>query len=100
MSYQCVSMGTDFPMKSLTVLNPFSSIQLLRPSHMSSTILKPCFMAAVQTCTVVDPNSINSAASFQVLMPPIPETGTFDVTGSCAIVASIFNAMGFTADPQ
>ena len=43
---------------------------------------------------------IEPFASFQVLTPPMPLTGTLDVTGSCEMVVSIFNAIGFTAGPQ
>ena len=32
-------------------------------------------MAAVQTCTVPEPSAMNSAASRQVVMPPMPEIG-------------------------
>ena len=32
-------------------------------------------MAAVQTCTVPAPSAMNSAASRQVAMPPMPEIG-------------------------
>src|SRR5258706_2719506 len=60
----------------------------------------PCFITAVHTCTVVDPSSMNSVASFQVLMPPMPETGALEVMGSWAMVVSIFSAMGLTAGPQ
>src|SRR3954466_14894270 len=61
---------------------------------------KPCFMAAVHTCTVLAPRSMNSTASFHVLMPPMPDTGTFRVVGSWLIVARNFKAIGFTAGPQ
>ena len=37
------------------IQNLFSSIQLFNPSHRSSTIRKPCFIAAVQTCPRLHP---------------------------------------------
>ena len=33
-------------------------------------------MTAVHTCTLVEPSAMNSAASRQVEMPPMPEIGT------------------------
>ena len=32
-------------------------------------------MMAVQTCTLVEPSAMNSAASRQLAMPPMPEIG-------------------------
>ncbi|MNT52601.1 hypothetical protein D3C71_1890180 [compost metagenome] len=67
---------------------------------MSCTILKPYTMAAVQTCTVPQPSAMYSAASFQVVMPPMPEMGRPAVCGSRAISATMFWAIGLTAGPQ
>ena len=54
-SSQWVNVGTDFPMKSAVVINPFHpSSYLIRHTYLP-IILKPCFMAAVQTCTEVAP---------------------------------------------
>ncbi len=57
-------------------------------------------MTAVQTCTLPQPNEIYSAASRQLLMPPIPEIGRLRVCGSRAISETMLSAMGFTAGPQ
>ena len=57
-------------------------------------------MAAVQTCTVPAPSAMNSAASRQVAMPPMPEIGRPRVAGSRAISATMLSAIGFTAGPQ
>ena len=56
-------------------------------------------MAAVQTCTVPQPSRMNSAASRQVVMPPMPEIGS-PTSGSRAICGTMFSAIGFTAGPQ
>src|SRR3989344_2370070 len=50
-------------------------MKLDSPSHMSCTILKPYTMAAVHTCTVPQPSAMYSAASRQVVMPPMPLMG-------------------------
>jgi hypothetical protein len=57
-------------------------------------------MAAVQTCTLPAPSAMNSAASRQVVMPPMPEIGNPRVSASRAISATMFMAIGFTAGPQ
>jgi hypothetical protein len=57
-------------------------------------------MAAVQTCTLPAPSAMNSAASRQVAMPPMPEIGMPRVSGSRAISATMFMAIGLTAGPQ
>src|SRR5690242_11958399 len=57
-------------------------------------------MTAVQTCTDDAPNNRNSAASFQVEMPPMPEIGRPLVAGSAAMADSMFRAIGLTAGPQ
>ena len=67
---------------------------------MSSTILKPYTIAAVQTCTLVAPSAMNSAASRQVLMPPMPEIGKPGTSGSRAISPTMRSAIGLTAGPQ
>ena len=67
---------------------------------MSSTILKPYTIAAVQTCTLAAPSAMNSAASRQVLMPPIAEIGRPLQSGSRAISPTMCSAIGFTAGPQ
>ena len=56
-------------------------------------------MAAVQTWTLVEPSAMNSAASRQVAMPPIPEIGIF-TRGSRASAATMCSAIGLTAGPQ
>src|ERR1700744_6488982 len=56
-------------------------------------------MTAVHTCTVVAPSSMNSAASRQLEMPPIPDIGKRDCA-SLAIDETMFNAIGLTAGPQ
>ena len=43
---------------------------------------------------------MNSAASRQVVMPPMPEIGMPQVSGSRAISATMLSAIGFTAGPQ
>ena len=57
-------------------------------------------MAAVQTCTLPAPSAMNSAASRQVVMPPMPLIGRPRVAGLRATSATMFRAMGFTAGPQ
>ena len=57
-------------------------------------------MAAVQTCTVPAPSAMKSSASRQVPTPPMPEIGRPAVKGSRAISATMFSAIGFTAEPQ
>jgi hypothetical protein len=57
-------------------------------------------MAAVHTWTLPHPSAMYSAASFHVVMPPIPEMGRPAVCGSRAISATMFWAMGLTAGPQ
>ncbi len=57
-------------------------------------------MAAVQTCTVPAPSAMNSAASRQVVMPPMAEIGMPWVSRSRAISDVIDSAIGFTAGPQ
>ena len=54
-------------------------------------------MAAVQTCTLPQPSAMNSAASRQVLIPPIPEIGRPSVCSSRAISDTMASAMGVTA---
>jgi hypothetical protein len=54
----------------------------------------------VQTCTEPAPSAMNSAASRQVVMPPMPEIGRPWVSGSRAISATMLSAIGFTAGPQ
>ena len=54
----------------------------------------------MQTCTVPDPSAMNSAASRQVVIPPMPEMGIPAVSGSRAISATMLSAIGFTAGPQ
>jgi hypothetical protein len=58
-------------------------------------------MTAVHTCTLVAPRAMNSAASRQLAMPPMPEMGT--VTRGSRVEASwltMKSAIGFTAGPQ
>jgi len=57
-------------------------------------------MAAVHTCAVPAPSAMNSAASRQVVMPPIAEIGSPRVSLSRAICATMLSAIGFTAGPQ
>ena len=57
-------------------------------------------MAAVQTCTLPAPSAMNSAASRQVVMPPMPLIGRPRIAGVRAISETIDRAMGFTAGPQ
>ena len=57
-------------------------------------------MAAVQTCTGPEPSAMNSAASRQVVMPPMPEIGLPRVSASRAISATMLRAIGLTAGPQ
>ena len=54
----------------------------------------------MHTCTLPAPSARNSAASRQVVTPPIPLIGMRDSAGSRAISATMFSAMGFTAGPQ
>ena len=56
-------------------------------------------MIAVQTWTLVEPSAMNSAASRQVAMPPMPEMGS-PTSGSAAQRCTMFSAIGFTAGPQ
>src|ERR1035437_7166925 len=49
-------------------------------------------MAAVQTCTVVQPSSMNSAASRQPETPPMPEMGR-PASGSEAICCTRWSAV-------
>ncbi len=42
---------------------------------------------------------MNSAASRQLEMPPMPEIGS-RTSGSCASDETMFSAIGFTAGPQ
>ncbi|MNJ65379.1 hypothetical protein D3C77_613880 [compost metagenome] len=67
---------------------------------MSSTMRKPWSMAAVHTCTAPQPRAMNSAASRQLPIPPMPLMGRPRVAGSRAISATMFRAMGLTAEPQ
>ncbi|MNT59379.1 hypothetical protein D3C72_1968830 [compost metagenome] len=56
-------------------------------------------MTAVQTWTDVAPSAMNSAASFQVLMPPMPEMGKLN--SRCrASWPTMLRAIGLTAGPQ
>ena len=55
-------------------------------------------MTAVQTWTLVEPSAMNSAASRQLAMPPMPEIGT--MPGSRASAATMWSAIGLTAGPQ
>ena len=57
-------------------------------------------MAAVQTCTVPDDIAMNSAASRQVVIPPMAEMGKLVVCLSRAISDTMESAIGFTAGPQ
>jgi len=54
----------------------------------------------VQTCTFPAPSDRNSAASRQVVTPPMPLIGMPAVSCERAISATMFRAMGFTAGPQ
>src|SRR5437764_15413491 len=56
-------------------------------------------MTAVHTCTVVHPRTMNSAASRQLEIPPIPLIGK-PTCGSFATDETMFKAIGFTAGPQ
>src|SRR3982751_2646373 len=56
-------------------------------------------MTAVQTCTVPDPSNMNSTASRQFEIPPIPEIGILN-SASRASSETILSAIGFTAGPQ
>src|SRR6266481_5698284 len=56
-------------------------------------------MMAVQTCTLVEPRAMNSAASRQLAMPPMPEIGSW-TSESAAQLWTMLRAMGFTAGPQ
>ena len=56
-------------------------------------------MTAVHTCTLVEPSEMNSAASRQVEMPPMPLIG-MRMPASRASAATMWSAMGFTAGPQ
>ena len=60
---------------------------------------KPYAMAAVHTWTVPQPSAMYSAASRQVLMPPMPESGSSAVSGSRAISATMWSPIGLTAGP-
>ncbi len=57
-------------------------------------------MAAVQTCTVPAPSAMNSAASRQVVIPPMAEIGRPAQAGSRAISDTIDSAIGLTAGPH
>ena len=67
---------------------------------MSSTTLKPYTMAAVQTCTFCAPSAMNSAASRQVEMPPMPEIDMPGALPSRAISPTMRSAIGLIAGPQ
>src|SRR5215471_9108941 len=54
-------------------------------------------MAAVQTWTDVAPSSMNSTASRQLAMPPMPEMG---IATALATDETMCSAMGLTAGPQ
>src|SRR6218665_2201589 len=69
------------------------------PSHMSCTILKPYTMAAVHTCTVLQPSAMNCAASRQVPMPPMPLSGRPAGGASRAIPATLSNPNPTTPRP-
>src|SRR5947208_7343000 len=56
-------------------------------------------MTAVHTCTVVHPSSKNSAASRQLLMPPMPLMGS-RTSPSLATDDTMLSAIGLTAGPQ
>jgi hypothetical protein len=52
----------------------------------------------VHTWTDVEPSAMNSAASRQVEIPPMPRDG-HAIPGR-ALAATMWSAMGFTAGPQ
>src|SRR6267378_3321118 len=56
-------------------------------------------MTAVQTCSEPAPRAMNSAASRQEAMPPMPEIGIF-TAGSAATAETRWRAIGLTAGPQ
>ena len=66
---------------------------------MSATMRKPWCITAVQTCTLVEPISMNSTASRQSEIPPIPEIG-MPTPASFAQAPTMLSAIGFTAAPQ
>ena len=53
-----------------------------------------------QTCTEPAPRAMNSAASRQVVMPPMPLIGLPPASASRAISATMLSAIGLTAGPQ
>ncbi len=66
---------------------------------MSATMRNPWCITAVQTWTLVEPISMNSTASRQSPMPPMPEIG-MRTSGSCAQAPTMLSAIGLTAGPQ
>ena len=56
-------------------------------------------MAAVQTCTVPQPSRMNSAASCQLAMPPMPDMGRAPAGSDCTC-CTMLSAIGLTAGPQ
>src|SRR6185503_10526861 len=57
-------------------------------------------MTAVHSWTDEEPKSMNSTASDQLEIPPMPEMGSPLVGGSVAIELTMFSAIGLTAGPQ
>mmetsp|Transcript_13437 Transcript_13437/g.26794 ORF Transcript_13437/g.26794 Transcript_13437/m.26794 type:complete len:342 (+) Transcript_13437:913-1938(+) len=94
-----VIYGKLIPLKSERDVKPCFSINADSSAFMPLTMGYPCIMTPEHTWTVSEPNRINSAASFPVLIPPIPDK---DLSGypsaiTCAIDATRANAMGLTA---
>ncbi|MPM56573.1 hypothetical protein SDC9_103382 [bioreactor metagenome] len=88
------------PTKSSNLSIPLSSIKYDNPLIISSTILYPYCITAVVTCKLLAPNTMNSRASFQVSIPPIPLIGTFFNLSFVLICCINLNAIGLTAFPE
>jgi hypothetical protein len=83
----------------------FGNVEHERPSAASIGVLDRAVLAlkviaAVQTCTLPEPSAMNSAASRQLVIPPMPEIAKPAISGSRAISATMFSAIGLTDGPQ
>jgi hypothetical protein len=88
--------GIALPTIASRVAKPCVRMYSSRPSIMSSTTRNPRSITSVHTCTELDPRRMNSTASRQLEMPPMPLMGSRK-RSSRASAATMCIAMGFTA---
>ena len=88
------------PTRTDSWLIPWLAIYAWRPEIKSSIIRYPNCITEVHTCTLQHPSWMNSRASRQVSIPPIPLKSMFLIIGFCVISRMWRKAIGLTARPE